>query len=59
MYMSEAIKNLTKTTANGIGREGSVYMSKSYMDIIYPQRVSDRSAEDIIDDIKRKLREYE
>ena len=57
--MSEAIKNLTKTTANGIGREGAVYMSKSYTDIIYPPKESDRTAEDIIDDMKQKLREYE
>lgn len=56
--MSEAIKNLTKTTATGFGREG-VYMSKSYIDIIYPPKESDRTAEDIIDDIKEKLREYE
>lgn len=57
--MSEAIKNLTKTTANGIGREGATYMSKSYSDIIYPPKESDKSAEDIIDNIKRKLEEYE
>lgn len=57
--MSEAIKNLTQTTANGIGREGAVYMSKSYTDIIYPPKESDKTAEDIIDDIKQKLREYE
>jgi len=57
--MSEAIKNLTKTTADGIGREGAAYMSKSYSDIIYPPKESDKSAEDIIDNIKRKLEEYE
>lgn len=57
--MSEAIKNLTKTTADGIGREGAAYMSKSYSDIIYPPKESDKSAEDIIDNIKWKLEEYE
>lgn len=57
--MSEAIKNLTKTTANGIGREGAVYMSKSYTDIIYPPKESDQTAEDVINNIKNKLREYE
>lgn len=57
--MSEAIKNLTRTTADGIGRGGAVYMSKSYMDIIYPPKESDRTSEDIISDIKRKLEEYE
>ena len=57
--MSEAIKNLTKTTADGIGREGAAYMSKGYSEIIYPPKESDKSAEDIIDNIKRKLEEYE
>lgn len=57
--MSEAIKNLTRTTADGIGRGGAVYMSKSYMDIIYPPKESDRTADEIIGDIKQKLREYE
>lgn len=57
--MSEAIKNLTKTAANGMGGEGAVYMSKSYTDIIYPQKEPDRTADEIIGDIKQKLREYE
>lgn len=42
-----------------MGGEGAVYMSKSYTDIIYPQKESDRTADEIIGDIKQKLREYE
>lgn len=57
--MSEAIKNLTKTTADGIGREGAAYMSKSYSEIMYPPKESDKTAEEIIDGIKQKLRERE
>lgn len=59
MYVAEAIKNLTKTAADGFGKEGAVYMSKSYLDIIYPQKESDRTADDIINSIKQKLKEYE
>lgn len=57
--MSEAIKNLTKTTANGFGKEGAAYMSKSYTEIIYPPKESNKTAQDIIDDIKQKIEEYE
>ncbi len=57
--MSEAIKALTKTTASGIGGEGSLYMEKSYTDIIYPPKEPRVTADDIIDGIKQKLREYE
>lgn len=45
--------------AKGFGREGAVYMVKTYTDILYPQKDSGKSAEDIIDEIKQKLREYE
>ena len=57
--MSEAIKNLTKTTAESIGKEGAVYMAKSYTDIIYPPVESNRTATDIINDIKNKLKELD
>lgn len=57
--MSEAIKSLTKTVANSIGGEGAVYMSKSYIDIIHPPKESDKTADEIIGNIKRKLEEYE
>ena len=57
--MSESIKILTKTVADYVGTEGTKYMSKSYTDIIYPPKESDKNADEIIDDIKRKLKEYE
>ena len=57
--MAEAIKNISESTANGFGREGATYMSKSYIEIIYPPKEPDRTADEIIDDIKKKLREYE
>ena len=53
--MSEAIKNITKNMAG----EGTVYMSKSYTDIIYHLKESDKTADEIIGDIKHKLKEYE
>ena len=57
--MSEAIKNLSENVANGLGKEGAAYMAKSYTEIVYPPKESDRTADDIIDDIKQKLRKYE
>ena len=45
--------------AKGFGKEGAVYMAKTYSEILYPQEDTSESAEDIIDRIKRKLREYE
>ena len=58
-YVGEALKNLSENTAKGFGREGAVYMSKSYADIISPPKEPTRTAEEIIDGIKQKLREYE
>lgn len=45
--------------AKGLGKEGAVYMAKTYSEILYPQEDTSKSAEDIIDGIKQKLREYE
>ena len=58
-YVGESLKNISENVAKGFGKEGAVYMAKTYTDIIYPQKDSGRSAEDIIDGIKQKLREYE
>lgn len=58
-YVAEAIKNISENVANGLGKEGATYMAKSYIEIIYPPKEDNRSAEDIIDDIKQKLEEYE
>ena len=57
--MTEAIKNLSENVANGFGREGATYMAKSYINIVYPPSEPDRTADEIINDIKTKLREYE
>ena len=57
--MSEAIRNLTENVANGFGREGSGFMATRYTDIIHPQKEPTRTAEEIIDEIKQKLRGYE
>ena len=58
-YVTEAIKNISENVANGFGKEGATYMAKRYTDIVYPPKEEDRSAEDIIDDVKQKLRGYE
>lgn len=58
-YVGESLKNISENVAKGFGKEGAVYMAKTYTDIIYPQKDSGKSAEDIIDGIKQKLREYE
>lgn len=58
-YVGESLKHISENVAKGFGKEGAVYMAKTYTDILYPQKDSGRSAEDIIDEIKQKLREYE
>ena len=58
-YVAESLKNISENVAKGFGKEGAVYMAKTYAEILYPSKESDKSAEEIIDDIKQKLREYE
>lgn len=58
-YVGESLKNISENVAKGFGKEGATYMAKTYAEIIYPPKDSGRSAEDIIDGIKQKLREYE
>lgn len=58
-YVGESLKNLSENVANGFGREGAVYMAKTLTEILYPSKESDKSAEEIIDNIKQKLKEYE
>ena len=58
-YVGESLKNLSENVAKGFGRDGMVYMSKTYTEIVYPPKESDKSADEIIDGIRNKLREYE
>lgn len=58
-YVGESLKNISENVAKGFGKEGAVYMAKTLSEILYPQKDTDMSAEDIIDGIKQKLREYE
>lgn len=52
VYMSEAVKNINEIMANNF--TGS-YMKISYMDMMKPQKVEKRTAEQIIDDIRSGL----
>ena len=52
-YMSEAVKNINEILANNF--TGS-YMKISYMDMMKPQKVEERTAEQIIDDIRSGLK---
>lgn len=52
VYMSEAVKNINEILANNFN--GS-YMKISYMDMMKPQKVEERTAEQIIDDIRTRL----
>lgn len=52
VYMSEAVKNINEILANNFN--GS-YMKISYMDMMKPQKVEERTAEQIIDDIRNGL----
>ncbi len=54
-YVTEALKNISENVAKGLGREGAVYMSKSYTELIYPQKEPTETADDIIDRISNKL----
>lgn len=58
-YVGESLKNISENVAKGFSKEGSVYMAKTLTEILYPQKDSDQSAEDIINNIKQKLGEYE
>lgn len=58
-YVGESLKNISENVAKGFGKEGAVYMAKTYSEILHPQKDTGKSAEDIIDGIKQKLREYE
>ena len=52
VYMSKAVKNINEILANNFN--GS-YMKISYMDMMKPQKVEKRTAEEIIDDIRSGL----
>lgn len=52
VYMSEAVKNINEILANNFN--GS-YMKISYMDMMKPRKVEERTAEQIIDDIRSGL----
>ena len=52
VYMSEAAKNINEILANNFN--GS-YMKISYRDMMKPQKVEERTAEEIIDDIRSGL----
>lgn len=58
-YVGEALKNISENVARGLYCEGVAYIGKSYAEVAYPPKVEGRSADDIIDGIKQKLREYE
>lgn len=52
VYMSEAVKNINEILANNF--TGS-YMKISYRDMMKSQTVEERTAEEIIDDIRTRL----
>ena len=58
-YIGESLKNISENVAKGFGQEGSVYVAKTLAEVLHPQKDTSESAEDIIDRIKQKLREYE
>ena len=54
IYTAEAIKNINRILAENM--TGS-YMKVSYMDMLHPKPAETRSAEEIINDIRRGLQE--
>ena len=50
--MSEAVKNINEILANTLT---GTYMRLSYEDLLKPQKVEERTAEEIIDDIQTRL----
>lgn len=54
IYTAEALKNINQILAENM--TGS-YMKGSYMDMLNPKPAETRSAEQIIDDIRRGLQE--
>lgn len=52
IYVARATQILTENTANAFGGKS---MSMSYEELINPKTVDNRSAEEIIEDIKKKM----
>lgn len=52
-YITEGIKMLTENTA----RYGGTYMQISYNDFIHPKPADNRTSEEIIEHVKRKVNE--
>ena len=52
IYVARATQILTENTANAFGGKS---MSMSYEEFIKPKPVDNRSAEEIIEDIKKKM----
>ena len=52
IYVARATQILTENTANAFGGKS---MSMSYEELINPKPVDNRSAEEIIEDIKKKM----
>ena len=53
VYVSDALRLISENTAKQVG--GS-YISARYCDIIEPKKQEERTAEEVITDIKEKLR---
>lgn len=53
-YISEALKILTYNSAVGVNGN---YINKSFNEILKPQKVEERTPEEIIDHIKKGLSE--
>ena len=58
-YMAAAVKSISENVANGIGGKGASYMARSYSEILYPPKEPEHTADEIIDNMKRKLKGYE
>ncbi len=49
------MRYISENVANGLGREGAVYMAKSYVELIHPKPEPTETADDIINRISDKL----
>ncbi len=59
VYVAESVKMILESVAKGLGVESAKYMEIGYVDLVYPDRHTSESPEDIIDRISQKLQEYE
>lgn len=59
IYIGEILRNVSENIARIVPDEGATYISKSYIEVLKNLKEPSKSSDEIIDNIKQKLKEYE